>query len=57
MAESFTMFHEVGEAQTTQAAYDSIWFPKGWRKSPKTSTAPAAEEHTTNQADQTAEED
>lgn len=46
MAKRFTMWHRVtgGSAQTTEAAYEQIWKPKGWRKSPpKKTDEPATE--------------
>lgn len=44
--EQFDMFHQDhgGKARTTQAAYDALWFPKRWRKSPPTETSSAPAE-------------
>lgn len=67
MPDRFTMHHPSGgSAETTQAAYDRIWFARGWRKRPtKTSStsvegtqgpAPAGSSATSGDTDDTQEE-
>ena len=61
MADRFDMWHRKhgGRARTTEDAYEALWFPKGWRKSPASAkNAPApAEVEASNKAGTTAEEE
>lgn len=48
-AEQFDMFHAdvAGPGRTTQAAYDAVWFPLGWRKRLTTETSSSPDEDST----------
>lgn len=45
-AEQFDMHHPdvAASGRTTQAAYDTIWFPLGWRKRLPTETSSSPDE-------------
>lgn len=52
MAKRFTMYSPTGAAApTTEAAYQGVWFDRGWRKSPPKQTSPSSGEDTTKAAD------